>query len=290
MGERRVSAPLIDPASSPRFLARHQPAHTGRSPAQFEKHAGPGWEGEGERSRQMKRLIEFFRAWEPRAWAALLLATVGVWGALALAEAVQEGETARWDRWFLEIGRQPGDLGVMRGPGWLPEVVRDITALGSVVFLAGSTAAVVGFLWLSNKRTTAVFLAVAVLSGGLVSSVLKLFFDRPRPDLVPHLAHVSSASFPSGHSMMSAVTYLTLGGIIMAVVEGRLLKMYVLALAVMLSVAVGLSRVLLGVHYPTDVLAGWTFGLAWSEACWLVHAGVTGRMRSSQRLQEAAGR
>jgi undecaprenyl-diphosphatase len=243
----------------------------------------------GERA-GMKKLIGFFRAWEPRAWAALLLATLGVWGAVALSEAVREGETARWDRWLLEVVREPGNLGVMRGPGWLPEVVRDITALGSVTVLAGSTAAVVGFLWLSKRRTTTVFLAVAVLSGAVVASVLKLLFDRPRPDLVPHLAHVSSASFPSGHSMMSAVTYLTLGGLVMAVVEGRLLKMYVLALAVMLSVLIGVSRVLLGVHYPSDVLAGWTFGLAWSEGCWLVHAALTGRLRTPEKLEESAGR
>jgi undecaprenyl-diphosphatase len=236
----------------------------------------------------MKQLIGFVRAWEPRAWAALLLATLGVWGALALSEAVKEGETARWDRWLLELGRQPGNLGVMRGPVWFAEVVRDITALGSFVFLASSTLAVTGFLWLSRKRRTAVFLLVAVLSGGVASSLLKMFFSRPRPDLVPHLAHVASASFPSGHSMVSAVTYLTLGGLVMAVVEGRFLKLYVLGLAVTMTALVGASRVLLGVHYPSDVLAGWTFGLAWSEVCWLVHAALTGRLRTPHKLQESA--
>jgi undecaprenyl-diphosphatase len=160
--------------------------------------------------------------------------------------------------------------------------------LGSVIVLAGSTAAIFGFLWLSKKRTTAIFLAASVLSGSLVGAGLKQIFERPRPDLVPHLAHVTSASFPSGHSMMSAVTYLTLGGLVMAVAEGRLLKMYVLALAVTLSVLIGVSRVLLGVHYPSDVLAGWTFGLAWSEACWLVHAALTGRLRTPEKLQESA--
>ncbi len=235
----------------------------------------------------MRRMISFFRAWEPRAWAALILITAGVWVAGGLADSVDEGETSRWDRWFLEIARRPGEPGSLRGPDWVPELVRDITALGSVIVLTLSTIGVVGFLWLARKRQTAVFLAVATLGGGLMASGLKLVFERPRPDVVPHLAHVSSASFPSGHSMMAAVTYLTLGGMVMAVVEDRRLKMYVLAIAVTLSLMVGVSRVLLGVHYPSDVLAGWTIGLAWSEACWLVHAMLTGRFRK-QKLDEAA--
>ncbi len=241
----------------------------------------------------MQRLIGFFRAWEPRAWAALLLVTAGLWVAGGLADAVNDGETARWDRWFLEMARQPGDPGRLRGPRWLPEMVRDITALGSVVVLAISTAGVAGFLWLADRRRTALFLAAATLGGGLLASLLKMAFDRPRPDLVPHLAHVSSASFPSGHSMMAAIVYLTLGGLVMAVVEGKWLKMYVLAVAVLLSVLIGISRVLLGVHYPSDVLAGWTIGLAWSELCWLAHALLTHRLKkqpTNERpiLEEAA--
>jgi len=238
----------------------------------------------------MGRFISFFRSWEPRAWAALVLLTVGVWGGIALAEAVQEGETGRWDSWLLKLGRKPGDLGAMRGPSWLPEMVRDITALGSVIVLAISTVGIVGFLWLLGKRWTAVFLAFATLGGALMASGLKMVFSRARPDVVPHLVHVSSTSFPSGHSMMAAVTYLTLGGMVMAVVEGRLLKMYVLGLAVALSILVGVSRILLGVHYPSDVLAGWTIGLAWSEACWLVHAWLTNRLRAPEKLQESAPR
>ncbi|QDT54837.1 phosphatidylglycerophosphatase B [Caulifigura coniformis] len=235
----------------------------------------------------MGRFISFFRSWEPRAWAALVLLTLGVWGALALAEAVREGETGRWDRWLLQLARQPGDPGVLRGPRWLPEMVRDVTALGSVVVLALSTAGVVGFLWLLGKRWTAVFLTIATAGGALMASGLKMLFSRARPEVVPHLVHVYSSSFPSGHSMMAAITYLTLGGMVMAVVEGRLLKMYVLGLAVALSILVGVSRVLLGVHYPSDVLAGWTIGLAWSEACWLVHAWLTNRLRTPEKLQES---
>ncbi|HVJ87210.1 MAG TPA: phosphatase PAP2 family protein [Caulifigura sp.] len=235
----------------------------------------------------VRRLITFFRAWEPRALAALIIVTAGAWGAFALGEAVREGETGRIDRWLLEIGRRPGDVGTLRGPSWFPEMVRDVTALGSVTVLSMATLGVAGFLWLAGKRKTTGFLLIATISGAVAVSTLKTLVARPRPDIVPHLAHVSSGSFPSGHSMMSAVIYLTLGGLVMAVVHGRMLKMYILGVAVGLTVLVGVSRVLLGVHYPSDVLAGWTIGLAWSEACWLIHAWWSGRLRVQKKLDEA---
>jgi undecaprenyl-diphosphatase len=236
----------------------------------------------------VRRVISFFRAWEPRAWAALLLVTAGVWAALALAEGVEEGATARWDEALLRGLRHPDDPASLRGPRWLAEMVRDVTALGSVIVLTSATVGVTGFLALAGRRQTALFLMVAALGGALMASGLKMVVDRPRPNLVPHLSHVSSASFPSGHSMMAAVVYLTLGGIVMAVVEGRMLKMYVLAISVGLTVLVGASRVLLGVHYPSDVIAGWTIGLAWSEACWLAHAVLTGRLKQRRQLEETA--
>lgn len=236
----------------------------------------------------MRRLIGIYRAWEPRALVALLILTAAVWGAFAIAEAVREGETARWDRWLLEVCRRPGDPGTLRGPEFMGELTRDITALGSVAVLSLTTLGVAGFLWLSRRRRTALFLLMATFSGAIVVSTMKMTVHRPRPEVVPHLAHVTSASFPSGHSMMAAMTYLTLGGLVMAVVEGRVLKMYVLSVAVFLALIVGVSRVMLGVHYPSDVLGGWTIGLAWSEAWWLGHAWMTNRLRVEQKLAETS--
>jgi undecaprenyl-diphosphatase len=132
------------------------------------------------------------------------------------------------------------------------------------------TLAVAGFLVLQRKTHAALFVLVAVGGGLLLSSLLKMGFDRPRPDLVPHGSVVYTASFPSGHSMMAAVTYLTLGALLARVQPRRSLKLYLLGLAVLLAVAVGVSRVYLGVHWPTDVLAGWALGAAWALLCWTV--------------------
>lgn len=144
------------------------------------------------------------------------------------------------------------------------------TGLGGMSILGLLIATTAGFLWLDRRGRMALFLVAATLSGLLVSMGLKGLFDRPRPDVVPHLAKVQTSSFPSAHSMMSAVVYLTLGVLVAAAVESRRLRVYALGVAVLITVLVGASRVYLGVHYPTDVLAGWTAGLVWALACWLV--------------------
>ena len=143
-----------------------------------------------------------------------------------------------------------------------------MTALGGFGILTFLTFAAAGFLALSGKRRSMLLLLASVGGGQLLSTLFKRGFDRPRPDLVPHEALVYTASFPSGHAMMAAVTYLTLGAMLARVQPSRVLKVYVLALATIVTVAVGVSRVYLGVHWPTDVLAGWTAGAAWALLCW----------------------
>ena len=137
--------------------------------------------------------------------------------------------------------------------------------LGLLIVLA-----VLLYLLLDGKRRAALFILLAVAGGQVLSSVLKLGIDRPRPDLVSHMAEVYTLSFPSGHAMLSAVTYLTLGSLLANVLPGRILKIYVLTVAVIATLLVGISRVYLGVHWPTDVLAGWCAGAAWAMLCWLV--------------------
>ena len=201
--------------------------------------------------------------------AALLVVLIGVWGFIELAENVGEGETLHFDEWAVRALREADDPADPLGPHWLEEIGRDLTALGGNAVLTLFTLAVAGFLWMRGMHQALALLAVAVLGGLLISTGLKEFFDRPRPSLVPHLSATYTSSFPSGHSMLSAATYLTLGALLARFVKERQLKAYFLIVAMLLTAMVGISRVYLGVHYPTDVLAGWTAGLVWALLCWL---------------------
>jgi undecaprenyl-diphosphatase len=197
-----------------------------------------------------------------------LVVIAGTWAFVELAGDVLEGDTQAFDRWLLQALRSPEDPEWPRGPRWLVEVGRDITAFGSSVVVALLTAAVVGYLWLQRTYGALWFVVVATAGGGLLSHMLKALFARERPEPVPCL-WVSSPSFPSGHAILAAVVYLTLG-ILLARLEPRpLLKVYFLGVMMALACLVGVSRVYLGVHYPTDVLAGWTVGLVWGLLCWL---------------------
>lgn len=204
----------------------------------------------------------------------VLLALIGVlagalWVFIELADEVREGETHAIDLEILLAMRSKADLSDPIGSELVEEIARDLTALGGIFALSFLTLAIAGFFALQRKWRTLVVLGVAIPGGLVVSSLLKGAFDRARPDLVPHGSHVYTSSFPSGHSMMAAVTYLTLAALLMRTVQSKRIKMYVLSLAILLMLLVGTSRVYLGVHWPTDVLAGWTVGAAWAILCWL---------------------
>jgi undecaprenyl-diphosphatase len=200
----------------------------------------------------------------------MLLMVVAVWAFIEIADEVVEGETKTFDNWALQAMRVPGDPKTPIGPKWMHEVGRDLTALGGIAVISLMVAAVVGFLWLRQLYGAMWLVLAATLSGLAASTLLKLFFERERPTSVAHLSHVMTHSFPSGHSMLSAVVYLTLGALLGRIVEGWRFKAYFLIVALLLTILVGISRVYLGVHYPTDVLAGWSAGLAWAVLCWLV--------------------
>jgi undecaprenyl-diphosphatase len=197
-----------------------------------------------------------------------LLVVVGLWGFIELASDVIEGDTQAFDRWLLNALRHPEDPEWPLGPRWLVGVGRDITALGSHMVLALVTAAVVGFLLLQRTYGAMWFVIITTVGGGLLSHGLKELFARQRPTPVLCM-WVSSPSFPSGHALLAAVVYLALG-ILLARIEPRpLLKAYFVGVMMALTFLVGVSRVYLGVHYPTDVLAGWTAGLVWALLCWI---------------------
>ena len=206
-----------------------------------------------------------------RPWTAVLLVTVavGLFAFLTLAGEVVEGETRGFDHAVLRALGGPEDPAGPTGPGWLAAAARDFTALGSTAVLIFVVAAGAGYLAMRGRRAEAVLLVGAVGGGTLLSSMLKHGFDRPRPGFGSPLVEVYTASFPSGHAMLSAVTYLTLGALVMRGEARSWVKSYVLALAILTTLLVGASRIYLGVHWPTDVLAGWSVGAAWALLCWL---------------------
>src|SRR5580765_1470969 len=188
---------------------------------------------------------------------------------LTLASGVIEGDTQAFDTKILQSLRDPHDPSKLIGPPWLEGSLVDLTALGGPTVLTLIVLAVIGFLLLQMRYRTTLFVVATWLSGEFVNSALKHAFNRPRPTIVPHLRDVFSTSFPSGHAMESAIVYLTLGAILMRAADRRFTKAYILGVAVLLTMLVGVSRVYLGVHYPTDVIGGWIIGFAWASICWL---------------------
>jgi undecaprenyl-diphosphatase len=193
----------------------------------------------------------------------------GLWGFEELMEVARATTPHAFDTEILLAFRQVGQPGIPIGPPWLEGAMRDITSLGSASVLVLITAATIIYLLLIRRLATALLIFVAVAGGQVLSSLLKVGIDRPRPELVSHLVTETSLSFPSGHAMLSAVIYLTLGSLAARFLHGRTTKIYVLSLAVLTTLLVGVSRIYLGVHWPSDVLAGWCAGFAWAMLCWL---------------------
>ncbi|WP_109465187.1 phosphatase PAP2 family protein [Albibacillus kandeliae] len=201
----------------------------------------------------------------------IILAIAGaLWAFVGLAAEMLEGDLHEFDERILLSLRTAGDLSNPIGGPQVEVAMRDLTALGGITVLTLLTLAVLAFLILRGQRASALFLAIAIVGGQVLSHLMKFSFARPRPELVPHIVEVSSASFPSGHSMMSAVTYLTLA-VMLARTERRIrIRVFYIVVAAILTMLVGLSRVYLGVHWPSDVLGGWSLGAAWALGVWLL--------------------
>jgi undecaprenyl-diphosphatase len=213
-----------------------------------------------------------FREWSSAQWSTggirllgVLLVIVGCGlGFVALADEILEQETQGFDEAVVRAMRRADDPSTPIGPVWLRGAARDVTALGGVTVLTLVTLAVCGFLALARHFRSLLLVLGSTVSGAVLNTVLKELFARPRPTVVPHLTEAFAPSFPSGHAMLSAIVYLTLGALLAQLTESRWVKAYVLGVSLALTFLVGLTRVFLGVHYLTDVLGGWMAGLAWA--------------------------
>lgn len=215
-------------------------------------------------------LRSLIRRIESRALILVIGAAGALWAFFNIASEVTEGETQAIDRHILLALRNPADVTDPIGSRSFEEAMRDVTALGGVTVMVLVT--VVGLLafLMHRRRWHAAILAGTVLLADISSEGLKHLYGRPRPDLVPHGSYVYSASFPSGHSTLSAATFLTLAMLIASLEPNRGTKIMVYVLAILLVLGIGVSRVYLGVHWPSDVLAGWSLGAAWALAAWTV--------------------
>ncbi len=228
------------------------------------------------------------KRWQAETWLVVSVFTIAglllIFG--SIADEVMEGSTSAFDRYVIQAFRSAGNSSDPVGPPWVQEMARDITALGSVAVLAIVLFAVVGYLLLSQKRTAAWLVLAAVVGGEAMNSLLKLGFARPRPDFVAASVKIFTASFPSGHAAMSAITYLTLAALLARTTPSRRLRLYFVTIGIVLTLFVGVSRVYLGVHYPTDVLAGWCVGAAWALGCWAIMTQLqrAGGIEPSERL------
>ncbi|WP_286743067.1 phosphatase PAP2 family protein [Aquabacterium sp. UBA2148] len=201
-------------------------------------------------------------------WPFLLMA-LAAWGFLEIASEVLEGSTRSVDRWILQQLRTGEHGQTPVGPVWLQEAMRDITALGGPAVLALTVGAVWSYLVMAGQHAMS-WLALGSAVGGLaMASGLKVIFSQSRPDAIFHATVASGYSFPSGHTMMSAIVYLTLAALVARLVPRTRLRLHVMGTAALLTGLVGVSRVYLGVHWASDVLAGWAAGAAWALLCWL---------------------
>ena len=204
-----------------------------------------------------------------------------------LAIVAAGGGTQAFDEWVLGALRHAENRGDTIGPRWLRGAALDMTALGSAFVLGLTVFAIAGYLLLSGLRRNALFITVASVGGWTLNWILKAVFARARPDIVPHLREVVSSSFPSGHALTSAAVYLTLGFLLMRIARGRVARAYCLAIAFLVTFLVGSSRVFLGVHDPSDVVAGWLAGMCWALLCLTVELLL--ERRAGLRRERAGG-
>ncbi|MBA3686031.1 MAG: phosphatase PAP2 family protein [Planctomycetes bacterium] len=207
------------------------------------------------------------RSHDRRIVAALAALLCGALTFLVLSEA-GAGRLGSIDRWTLAALRDAQDRTVPLGPAWLPSAARDVTALGSHVVLLLATAASALVLTANGRVRSGLRIVCACLGGMLLSAMLKALFGHPRPD-VAAFTEVFSTSFPSGHALISAAVYPTIAAVLAARTPHPL-PILLMGGALLAVALVGATRAYLGVHYPSEVLAGWIAGGCWALCCGLI--------------------
>lgn len=216
------------------------------------------------------------------------IVTLGLYVFIEIAEEMAEGEMRRIDEMLFLSLRVPGDASTPLGPPWLQETAVEITAIGGYPLIILTLAAVAGFFIVTRRYGAAAYAVLAVGSGALLSQTLKQYYGRPRPDLVDHLDTVHTLSFPSGHALVTTVAYLTMASLVIGFLPDRRARIYVLSVAIFVAFIVGLSRVYVGVHWPSDVAAGWALGAAWASLSWLILHFLDQRRSSRIRQKETS--
>ncbi len=206
------------------------------------------------------------------------MACLGVFGIVSYA--VVEQRTAFLDQRVLMWFRDANDLANPWGPGWFEETVKDLSALGGYPILVLVAIFTLVLLLAAGQAIAALVFVASLVSGSVLSSVLKLLFQRPRPDLVDHLDRTFTASFPSAHAMFGTVAWLMVAAMAARFVPDFRLRNLVISMSVGVALIIGLTRIYLGVHWPSDVIAGWAMGGAWAGFCWVLAAPFLNHTRS----------
>jgi undecaprenyl-diphosphatase len=231
---------------------------------------------------------EMLRRSETRIGIVLLMIVCGIWVFIEIADEVNEEDASGFDEAIMLAMREGPSYVEMAGPEWVEKFASDLTVLGGFPFVLLLSLIVLGYLLLSRHFMHAAEVALAVGGGAALVMGLKDVFERVRPEVVPPMYEVTNFSFPSGHASTSAVIYLALGILLARFITRHILKIYVFGVAFLLTFIVGWTRIALGVHYPTDVLAGWALGLIWALFSWLVvHVWENYLVRSEQEHRGA---
>lgn len=221
----------------------------------------------------MNRLRAFLQKYYPNEIMFLFIVLVALLSLLLfiqVAGEVEGGELQHIDDKILLMFRDPNDPSKALGSQNFQDMVRDITSLGSATIVTLITVLIFLFLLMKREYRSAVYVLFATVSGAVLVTLLKVLFARERPDIVTHLVYEASKSFPSGHSTISAVMYLSMAVLVMRIEKSHKERLFIICTALFLTFIIGLSRIYLGVHYPSDVLAGWALGVFWALLIWVV--------------------